>query len=343
MNPPLRNRESRTRPIVRVRTGCLRCRARKKKCDERKPTCRACERNEFQCEWPTNVTQTIRRPSIRIEPREPNQHEVVHKDLDSGFGQEGRGIYSGPSYEQTAGGLDGAVLDGGFTSRSPILEHDDTLNFMPSPVPASLASSHPSSRSSSSAHQSDYSHMHDDSSNNGLQSESPPVQFTAEDGTHFQGQNEEQGNNHSAAGRDADMVILPWEASDDRDNMRQSLLLPRTMSLLPDYGHDAFELLSHYIAKTAESMANGFSPSNPFLSQLIPLAFSSDIVFRLILSQSAAHRALLQQAQIDEFADRHYSKSVKLFRKRIDNHIGGKETNPLMLAVGALIMCFTEV
>ncbi|EXJ80882.1 hypothetical protein A1O3_07169 [Capronia epimyces CBS 606.96] len=36
----------------RTRAGCLCCRLRKKKCDERMPTCQACERNYLICTWP---------------------------------------------------------------------------------------------------------------------------------------------------------------------------------------------------------------------------------------------------------------------------------------------------
>lgn len=39
------------RPLLRVRTGCLTCRARKKKCDEGKPICMGCIRNQLQCRW----------------------------------------------------------------------------------------------------------------------------------------------------------------------------------------------------------------------------------------------------------------------------------------------------
>ncbi|KAJ3951336.1 hypothetical protein N0V92_012263 [Colletotrichum tropicale] len=42
-------------PIFRVRTGCLTCRGRKKKCDETKPRCRGCERNRLECKWPPSA------------------------------------------------------------------------------------------------------------------------------------------------------------------------------------------------------------------------------------------------------------------------------------------------
>jgi hypothetical protein len=37
--------------VTRVKTGCLVCRLRRKKCDERKPTCTGCERNKLICSW----------------------------------------------------------------------------------------------------------------------------------------------------------------------------------------------------------------------------------------------------------------------------------------------------
>ena len=36
----------------RKKSGCLACRLRKKKCDERKPRCQSCERNYLLCTWP---------------------------------------------------------------------------------------------------------------------------------------------------------------------------------------------------------------------------------------------------------------------------------------------------
>jgi hypothetical protein len=38
--------------ITRKRTGCLPCRFRRKKCDERKPGCLGCYRNGLSCIWP---------------------------------------------------------------------------------------------------------------------------------------------------------------------------------------------------------------------------------------------------------------------------------------------------
>ncbi|KAE8167464.1 fungal-specific transcription factor domain-containing protein [Aspergillus tamarii] len=42
------------KPSTRSRTGCLTCRNRKKKCDERHPVCSGCDRNRLLCEWVSN-------------------------------------------------------------------------------------------------------------------------------------------------------------------------------------------------------------------------------------------------------------------------------------------------
>jgi hypothetical protein len=48
--------------VTRVKTGCLVCRLRRKKCDERKPTCTGCERNKLICSWASS-TSGERQPS----------------------------------------------------------------------------------------------------------------------------------------------------------------------------------------------------------------------------------------------------------------------------------------
>lgn len=119
--------------------------------------------------------------------------------------------------------------------------------------------------------------------------------------------------------------------------------MPRALSLLPGYSHDSYQLLSHYLATTADCMANGSTPINPFLVQIVPLAFTSDLVLQLVLTQSAAHRAFRRRDEIDTVAQGHYTKALQLFRKGVTGFIDGKESNPLLLTVGALVMCFTEV
>ncbi|KAE8142993.1 fungal-specific transcription factor domain-containing protein [Aspergillus pseudotamarii] len=53
----------RRRPLLRVKTGCLTCRARKKKCDEGKPDCCGCIRNKLRCRWQSADMEESRKAS----------------------------------------------------------------------------------------------------------------------------------------------------------------------------------------------------------------------------------------------------------------------------------------
>ena len=59
MQPGTRPRHSRTR------SGCLTCRWRKKKCDEEKPRCTGCRRNQLVCEWPGSTSATQGKRNVR--------------------------------------------------------------------------------------------------------------------------------------------------------------------------------------------------------------------------------------------------------------------------------------
>ena len=61
----LRKQRHRSQRFGRTRTGCLTCRVRKKKCDERKPICRACERNGLLCSSLASSTNSM----VDAEPR----------------------------------------------------------------------------------------------------------------------------------------------------------------------------------------------------------------------------------------------------------------------------------
>ncbi|SCU79806.1 LAME_0B00430g1_1 [Lachancea meyersii CBS 8951] len=60
----------------RSTTGCLTCRRRRKKCDERKPVCGGCERNFLPCVWPENNEKRRRSRKTEAGP------EVSQEPLD---------------------------------------------------------------------------------------------------------------------------------------------------------------------------------------------------------------------------------------------------------------------
>lgn len=53
------------RPRQRHKTGCLRCRKRRKKCDESRPACRYCARWGLECIWPRGSTKNEPKSSTK--------------------------------------------------------------------------------------------------------------------------------------------------------------------------------------------------------------------------------------------------------------------------------------
>ncbi|KAJ9417925.1 hypothetical protein QL093DRAFT_2591373 [Fusarium oxysporum] len=68
----------RSKARLRTQTGCLKCRKRRKKCDEVKPQCKGCIRNGLECTWPTaaDLIADPRRAPLSWKSQ-PSLHEVL--------------------------------------------------------------------------------------------------------------------------------------------------------------------------------------------------------------------------------------------------------------------------
>ncbi|RSM08356.1 hypothetical protein CDV31_008168 [Fusarium ambrosium] len=58
-----------TRPKLRTKTGCLTCRQRRKKCDEKLPVCDACSFSKRNCQWPSSSDLLDRRYASHSDSR----------------------------------------------------------------------------------------------------------------------------------------------------------------------------------------------------------------------------------------------------------------------------------
>ncbi|KAH6989131.1 fungal-specific transcription factor domain-containing protein [Ilyonectria sp. MPI-CAGE-AT-0026] len=306
--PHLRPYAARRPPLFRVKTGCFTCRGRKKKCDEVKPLCSGCKRNKLNCRWPTTA-QGIRRPHI------PNKG-IPQQESTSRAGT--------PSADTVFG------VDTGQESLMPLTESDEdgatdvamtmTTIIVSYGLPPDT-SSHLNTYDSPSLPLTDFQSTCLPTLPNML----PPENDNGEDASNSEapiGLGEIQG---------AAALLVPTHASS----------IPKPVSPFPCQDSRSLELLSHYLSRTALSMGNGSTDVNPFISQLVPLSFANGVILDLLLCQSAAHRAIEDTTKLG-VAHGHYNKSLRMFRKSIQDFIDGQETNSLWIVVGALIMCFTE-
>ncbi|KAF7554607.1 hypothetical protein G7Z17_g2792 [Cylindrodendrum hubeiense] len=132
--------------------------------------------------------------------------------------------------------------------------------------------------------------------------------------------------------------ILPFDNDDDQDtnHVEDSIDL--------DEAEETTDLLAPVQASSVLSGGWDSVPMtvSPFPCQDgLPLSFANGLILDLVLCQSAAHRAIEDSTKLD-VAQGYYNKSLRLFRKSIQDFVDGQESNPLWIVVGALIMCFTE-
>ncbi|KAH8658039.1 fungal-specific transcription factor domain-containing protein [Xylariales sp. PMI_506] len=343
-------------PIVRSRTGCFTCRRRKKKCNEAKPVCRGCERNGLQCSWPdltasasasshaagstrrhigssSSVTTSARPQAPPRTADRPDAVDAPADDADVEVVQR----------QPTAPRRHSSVVVGG----RPAVSFGDAVFAMPTIV------SSPST--ASSCYDADIEqHAGGDtvmaSSGNTVPLMRPRTD-SLDSVANATVASSTSSSSNSSSGNDVHetQVQIQSRGSSSRDASMHafaaSMSIPGAMSILPHLGHESYELLGFYLSRTANSMGNGSTDVNPFVSKLIPLAFCSPLVLQLILAQSAAHRHVITYPGHDtsDIAQRCYNDSLRQFREVVGDYVSGREDNTLVLTVGSLILSLTEV
>ncbi|CAG8377696.1 unnamed protein product [Penicillium salamii] len=270
-----------SRPLLRVRTGCLSCRARKKKCDEEKPICMGCTRNRLQCRWPDDRSRRPL-PTPIDGPQSPSDKDVESTTTSN----RGESV----TREQDCGAQSAPGLGCAFNSDTP--EEFE-------------------------------SHTRGD-----LDWQRSDLDF------------EPSSLNDFNSGPEEAMESPGWLVRESLHTLNE--MIPASPGLMPQLDHNRFSLFGHYIQKTAISMANGATESNPFLVLLIPLTVSSELVLESILVQSSAHRAVHTPELGRSEALVLYNKSLRSLWSAIDKITTQKDKEVLGLIVSMLIICFTE-
>lgn len=334
-------------PIIRSRTGCFTCRRRKKKCNEEKPICSGCKRNKLECNWPADLPgqgpdQGQGQGQGQSQTRERAQSTTSKSTSSTAATGDARSPQQGDAHQPVSPVLQRPQLAAsprGSIGSVVLLPND-------SESPVARRFSHGSSDESSRASGGsgvNGDEMQDDDMENPVSPLSPLSPFGTllgldSDNTALQQRHPSDASSISAF----DFISGRESFSGDTIYMHDNI--PMNMSLLPSHGHDSFELLSYYLARTANSMGNGSTEINPFVAKLIPLAFSDPLVLHLILAQSAVHRQSSKECGSGgEVATRYYTDSLRMFRNLVGEYVAGKEDNNLVVTVGSLILCLTEV
>ncbi|RYP57063.1 hypothetical protein DL769_009717 [Monosporascus sp. CRB-8-3] len=290
-------------PILRVRTGCLTCRARKKKCDESKPICAGCKRNILACRWGTSAQDHV----------QPSASGVASPCRYGRYDPQATRAKTASSASEVSNDVLVPVSPSGVSLLRPLLDS-----------PFGTTDGVSSSTSSSSAPES------------GSAKWSCTKADMLQDGFGMPDFKEEPDGSTSS----------PYEVPERSQPATylqpgETEAILKSLSIFPGLDDRSLGLLSYYLSRTASSMFNGSTEYNPFISQLIPLSYSNHFILQLLLSQSASHRAI-SEIDPDFLAQKDYTMSLRLFQQAIDEYVSGHESSPLWVAMGALIMCFTE-
>ncbi|KAF4963126.1 hypothetical protein FSARC_8839 [Fusarium sarcochroum] len=299
----------RRKPTLRVKTGCFTCRNRKKKCDESRPICAACLRIKLPCKWPTTLDQSP--PSADGFPDGNDTIEVA---------------LSGSSPERD-------IRQSSTSSPEPGIDLGNDEASIESPPLEQCESSigHSPERSSLPVITTD-----------AATAIAECLEDVMQDVTEIEVDADETVEDALEATSNA-LATLSQFNFNQTASSEQFISMPLIPSTMPGLDAQSFELMGHYLGRTALSMGNGSTTENPFIVQLIPLSFANPVVLELILSQSASHRAVLDgQDRTNAIAQTYYTKSIRQFRKAVNDYLAGNESSPLWITIGALIMCFTE-
>lgn len=359
-------------PILRVKTGCLTCRRRKKKCDEIRPLCTGCSRNKLSCLWPRSHHGIDGGgvDGIRVAPlvtatgtgigtvtgtrQQPRQQYLPGLSPDANTQRaddEAQDLLFFHVPEAPSGSFVTASWAAQCIDQQPSAQMIGAGPMSPdSSSSAATATAAATSTSTSTAAVPAPFHdqgMHDfpDIAPEPFSPFPPPdaaaFDLSAVDFADAAAQVFPDVPTPTAAADDGPSQALQRHVRTPSSGGQPGV--PRSMSLLPGMDSDSFELLGHYMSVTTRSMGNGSTVDNPFAVQLIPLAFGSDLILHLILTQSAVHRATRLVGASDSAASDHYRRSLRLFQQRLAQSSDGCAPELTTLAAAALILCFVEV
>jgi hypothetical protein len=120
----------------------------------------------------------------------------------------------------------------------------------------------------------------------------------------------------------------------DRNTIARNHLLQRP---------DSRKLLHHYIHRTNKAIAVCQGRRNPFLTELLPIVMSNDLILNAILTCSGIQHADLSQTSIHEVTWIHYGQAVQGQKFGLSKLARSDTTVLLPLLVNAVLLCIAEV
>ncbi|CAM1504158.1 Fc.00g017490.m01.CDS01 [Cosmosporella sp. VM-42] len=101
-------------------------------------------------------------------------------------------------------------------------------------------------------------------------------------------------------------------------------------------------LLHHYLHRTNKVMAGCHGDRNPYVTELIPMAMSDELVLHVLLACSGIHYAGLAGTPVDEVTWMHYGQAIQAQKFGLTQLARGKDDGVVALVVTAVLLCIIE-
>lgn len=101
-------------------------------------------------------------------------------------------------------------------------------------------------------------------------------------------------------------------------------------------------LLEHYYHRTADVMSARPRAANPYVTQLIPISFSNDLVLQTMLVLSGVHYEEDVSMSCQAATWSHYGKLIKSIKSELTRHVCGNEARVVPLLIATMMLSFVE-
>lgn len=105
---------------------------------------------------------------------------------------------------------------------------------------------------------------------------------------------------------------------------------------------DSRLLLEHYYHRTADVMSVRPRTANPYVTQLIPIIFSNDLVLQTMLVLSGVHYGEDVSMSCQAATWMHYGQLMKSLKCALTRHASGSESAAVPLLIATMMLSFVE-
>jgi len=147
----------------------------------------------------------------------------------------------------------------------------------------------------------------------------------------------------------SDEIVLYPSGTSPKSIHRQHGDLIQLPSFTPPTGYitkdpNSYLLFEHYQAVTARFLPVTMWIQNPFVSYVLPLAHSNDLIMQAVLALSGVHLCFSSSStEVKTATWTHYALALRNIKNDLSKKLNGDDVDILHLLLATLLLCLVEV